>query len=188
MTDKRNESPTSRRRHVGLTIAEMAIFAMLGAMMFGTTYALLALPNVHLLGLFIVTLTVVYRRRALYPIYLFVFLYGFFWGFTPSWIPYLYVWTVLWGVVMLLPRRMPAPVAAVVYPAVSALHGLCFGLLYAPAQALLFHFDFETTVAWVIAGLPFDVTHAIGNLCSGLLILPLIELLRRLDKRLHRRV
>ncbi len=178
-------SPAKRRRRtVGLSIAEMVIFAMLGAVMFATTYVMQSLPNIHLLGLFIVTFTVVYRWRAIYPIYVFVFLYGLYFGFTPSWIPYLYIWTVLWGVVMLLPKNMPPAVAAVVYTMVSGLHGFGFGILYAPAQALLFGLDFEQTVAWVIVGFPYDIPHGIGNLCSGVLILPLAALLRRLDKHI----
>ncbi len=174
------------RRKIGLTIAEMVIFAMLGAMMFGTTYVMQNLPNIHLLGLFIVTLTVVYRWRALYPIYVFVFLYGLFWGFPLSWIPYLYIWTILWGVVMLLPKSMPPPVAAAVYTAVSALHGFSFGILYAPAQALLFRLDFEQTLTWIATGFPYDVIHGIGNLCTGVLILPLVTLLKRLDRTVRR--
>ncbi len=183
------EHPTPRQgrpqQSVGLTVAEMVILAMLGAVMFATTYVLQAFPNIHLLGLFIVTFTAVYRWRALYPIYIFVFLYGLWWGFPPSWVPYLYVWTVLWGAVMLLPRRMSTAVAAVVYPAVSGLHGLLFGVLYAPAQALLFGLDLDQTVTWLLTGLPYDVIHGVSNVCTGLLILPLVALLRRLDKHIR---
>ncbi len=182
-----NETPRRklRRRSVGLGVAEMAIFAMLGALMFATTYVLQSLPNIHLLGLFIVTFTVVYRWRALYPIYVFVFLYGLYFGFTSSWIPYLYIWTLLWGAVMLLPKKMPPAVTAVVYTVVAGLHGFGFGILYAPAQALLFGLDFEQTVSWVIIGFPYDITHGISNLCASVLVLPLAALLRRLDKHLH---
>ncbi len=175
-------SRRTRRQTVGLTVAELVIFAMLGAVMFATTYVLQGLRNIHLLGLFIVAFTVVYRWRALYPIYVFVFLYGLLWGFGPSWVPYLYIWTVLWGVVMLLPKRMPPAVAAVVYTAVSGLHGFAFGLLYAPAQALLFGYDWDRTLTWIAVGIPSDIVHGVSNLCSGVLILPLVVLLRKLDK------
>ena len=84
---------------------------------------------------------------------------------------------------MLLPKQMPKKAAYVVYPAVCALHGFAFGMLYAPAQALFFGLNFEQTVAWIIAGLPFDALHGVGNLCTGLLIIPTAELLRRLSHR-----
>lgn len=168
-----------RRQH----IRETAIFAVLGALMFVSKLLMEILPNVHLLGMFIVAFTVVFRAKALYPIYIYVFLDGIFHGFDIWWLPYLYIWTVLWGMVMLLPRNMPKGVCAVVYPIVCALHGFLFGILYAPAQILMFSLTPKEAVAWVAAGLAFDITHGVSNLFMGLLVLPLVALMRRLLKR-----
>ena len=162
---------------------ELVVFAMLGALMFASKLIMEVLPNIHLLGMLTVTYTVVFRARALFPIYIYVLLNGLFSGFSLWWVPYLYVWTVLWGVTMLLPRRMPRRLAALVYPAVCALHGFAFGTLYAPAQALLFGLDFEETLLWIASGLPFDLIHGVSNLFTGLLILPFSELLSRLLKK-----
>ena len=156
---------------------------MLAAIMFVSKIIMEVLPNIHLLGTLTMVYTLVFRKKALIPIYLYVFINGLYAGFSAWWVPYLYVWTVLWGVTMLLPKRMKRSVAAVVYPAVCCLHGLLFGVLYAPAQALLFGFNFEQTLAWIAAGIPFDVMHGIGNLVSGILILPLSELIKRLIKK-----
>ncbi len=161
----------------------MVIFAMLGALMFCSKKVMEALPNIHLLGMFIMTFTVVFRVKALIPLYIYVFLDGLFGGFNVWWLPYLYIWAILWGVTMLLPRNMPKKAAMIVYPIVCALHGLLFGALYAPVEALIYGFDFPQTVAWVVKGLPFDALHAAGNLISGLLIVPLSELLLRLLKK-----
>ena len=87
---------------------------------------------------------------------------------------------------MLLPKHMPKGIAAVVYPLLCALHGILFGVLYAPAQAVMFGFTLEQTLAWIASGLPFDILHCGGNLAAGLLILPLSELLRRLDAGSYR--
>ena len=160
----------------------MAIFSMLAALMFCSKIIMDALPNIHLLGMFIMVYTVVFRLKALIPIYLFIFMTGLYGGFGLWWIPYLYIWAILWGIAMLLPRRMPKRVAAIVYPALCAIHGLAYGALYAPAQALIFGLDFEGMIAWIIAGLPFDLLHGLGNLVAGLLILPLSEILKRLKK------
>lgn len=160
---------------------EIAVFGMLGALMYASKVVLEVLPNVHLLGTMTVALTVVYRKKALYPIYTYVLINGFFAGFATWWLPYLYIWTVLWGAVMLLPRQMPPRRAALVYMAVCAAHGFLFGVLYAPAQALLFGLDFHGMVAWIVAGLPFDMVHGVSNFCCGALILPLTRLLRRLE-------
>ena len=61
-----------------LTIREIAIFGMLGAVMYASKIITEMLPNVHLLGVFTVAFTVVYRKKALYPIYTYVFLNGVF--------------------------------------------------------------------------------------------------------------
>lgn len=139
-------------------------------------------PNVHLLGVFTVAFTVVYRKKALYPIYIYVLLNGIFAGFATWWIPYLYLWTVLWGITMLLPKKLPKTVQPFVYAAVNALHGFAFGTLYAPAQALLFGLDFKGMVAWIVVGLPWDMVHGISNLICGFLIVPIILLLRQLER------
>lgn len=165
-----------------LNTKETALFGMLGAVMFASKMLMEILPNIHLLGTFIVAITVVYRKKALYPIYIYVLLNGIFAGFAMWWIPYLYVWTILWAAVMILPKNMPKKIAPIVYAIVCALHGFGFGVLYAPAQALMFGLNFDATLTWIAAGLPFDIIHGISNLCCGILIVPLIKLLKNSEK------
>lgn len=161
----------------------MIIFAMFGAMMFVSKIVMEGLPNIHALALFIVTLTVVYRVRALIPIYLYVILNGLYGGFDLWWMPYLYIWTILWGMAMLLPKKMPDWLAMIVYPLICAIHGIAFGVLYSPGQALMYGFNFEQTLTWIAMGFPFDIIHAAGNFALGFLILPLSKLLLKLEKK-----
>lgn len=161
-----------------LTIRETVVFGMLGAIMYASKLIMEMLPNVHLLGVFVVAFTVVYRKKALYPIYTYVFLNGILSGFSTWWIPYLYLWTVLWGAVMLLPGNMPKKIQPIVYMTVCAAHGFLYGTLYAPAQAILFGLSFKGMIAWIIAGLPFDCIHGISNFFCGILIMPIIMVLR----------
>lgn len=167
-----------------LTIAQLAVFALLGAVLLAGDVLMEWLPNVHLVGVLLTVYTVVYRAKALFPLYVYVFLLGLLNGFAAWWIPYLYIWTVLWGAVMLLPRELPPRIATAVYGVVTVLHGLCFGVLYAPSQVLLFHLPWELLPAWVAAGLPFDVIHAVGNAVLSVLIVPLVTVLRRGNKAL----
>lgn len=166
-----------------LTPYEIAIFAMLGALMFLSKKLMEWIPNVHMVGMLIMTYTLVYRKKALIPIYLYVLLDGIFGGFNAWWLPYLYIWAILWGVTMLLPQNMPRGLKIVIYPLVCALHGFAFGTLYAPAQALMFHLDWKGMLAWIAAGLPFDALHGLGNLGMGLLIVPFSKLLTMLERR-----
>lgn len=164
-------------------IWELAIFAMLGALMFCSKIVMEAFPNIHLLGMLTMTYTIVFRAKALIPIYVYVFLNGLFVGFDLWWVPYLYIWTILWGATMLIPRKIPKGVACVVYPIVCCLHGLFFGALYAPVHALMYHFSWKQTMAWIAAGLAFDIIHCIGNFVVGLLIFPMSEVLKKLAKQ-----
>lgn len=165
-----------------LTIREMAIFSMLGALMYVSKVIMEWAPNIHLVGVFVVAFTVVYRAKALYPIYIYVLLTGMYAGFATWWIPYLYIWTVLWGITMLLPKKMKKPVAVVVYSVVNALHGYGYGILYAPAQALLYGLNFKGMIAWIVAGFPFDVIHGTSNLICSFLIVPIVLVLQKLEK------
>lgn len=166
-----------------ITTKEIVVFAMLGAVMFCSKIVMEALPNIHLLGMLTMTYTIAFREKALIPIYIYVFLNGLYGGFSMWWIPYLYIWTVLWGVTMLLPKNMPGKVQYIVYPAVCCLHGLLFGTLYAPVQAIMMRLSFKGMISWIIAGLPFDAIHGAGNLVLGFLIVPLSGLLIRLMKK-----
>lgn len=165
---------------------EMAVFAMLGALMCASKIAMEALPNIHLIGVFVIALTVVYRAKALYPIYVFVFLFGLFYGFAPWWLPYLYTWTALWGATMLLPENLPRKLRPLVYMTLCGLHGLLYGALCAPTQALLYGLSLKSTLVWIAAGLPFDAIHGVSNFFCGTLILPLISLFRLAEKNTGR--
>ena len=154
---------------------------MLGSLMFCSKIIMEVLPNIHLLGMFVITFTLVFRVKALIPIYINVFLTGLYGGFNLWWMPYLYIWTVLWALAMLIPKRTPKLILCVICPILCSLHGFLYGTLYAPAQALMFGLDFRGMLAWIAAGIPFDVIHGISNLAVGMLILPLTKLLSRLE-------
>lgn len=141
-------------------------------------------PNIHLLGVFTTAFTVVYRKKALYPIYIYVFLNGVFSGFSSWWIPYLYIWTVLWGAVMLFPRNLPKKIRPIVYMAVCAVHGFLFGILYAPVQAVVFGLSWQGMLAWIAAGMPFDLIHGVSNFFCGILVCPVISALKLAEKNI----
>ena len=174
----------SARNKYARRTREAAIFGMFGAMMFASKYLMEILPNIHLLATFIGILTVVYRWRALIPIYIYVLLDGLFHGFSLWWIAYLYIFLPLFFGFLLLPRRMPDWGKAILYPVIAALHGFLFGILYAPTQALIFGLDsMEKIIAWIAAGSLFDFVHGISNAAFGTLILPLSKLIMKLEKK-----
>lgn len=164
-------------------IRALVIYAMWGALMFGSTFFLKGLPNIHLLALFIIVTTRVYRFGALIPLYVYVFLEGVVQGFHPWWIPYLYVWTALWAVTMLLPRKLPDRVAVVCYVALGLLHGLFFEVLWVPFYVTFEGLTFRLALVRLLYGVGFSITHGVGNAVSCVLCLPLIRLVERLEKQ-----
>lgn len=171
------------RRNNTFFLFRITLFAMLGALMYASKWALQALPNVHLIGFFIVAFTAVYRVYALVPIYVFVFLCGIFDGFGAWWVPYLYVWTILWAAAMLIPKKViESKGGYVIFPLVNGLFGLLFGVLYAPGQALFSGFNFQQTLAWISTGFLFDIYHGIGNFAAGFLVPGFVKLLLKLEK------
>ena len=171
-----------KRKKQWLTVREICVFSMLGALLFCSKLLMEWAPNIHFIALFIITFTLVYRQKALVPIYVFVLLTGVYGGFNVWWIPYLYIWLPLWAIALLFPRRLPAVALTALSMLLGAAHGILYGILYAPAQALFFGMDLQMTVTWVISGAPFDILHAAGNLAACALTYPLTKLLFRLEK------
>ena len=83
---------------------------------------------------------------------------------------------------MLLPQKIPKGVKPLVYMVLNASHGFLFGVLYAPAQAIAFGLSFDGMIAWIIAGFPFDFIHGVSNFFCGMLIVPIISVLQRMER------
>lgn len=165
------------------SLREMVVFSLFGGMMY-LSAQIDIIPNVHQLALFISALTVVYRFKALIPIYLYIFLEGLFGGFSLWWYPYLYLWIILWLMIMLIPRNISTPLAAVLITVAGGIHGITFGTLYAPYQCIVyFNGNFDLMIPWIISGFPFDVMQMIGNVAASLVAIPLIKILCRLENK-----
>ena len=166
-----------------ISTRDLVIFASISSILLLSRVGLQFIMNVHPLGLIIAATTLTYRKRALIPLYTYIMLDGIFSGFSMWWMPYLYIWLPLWGIFMLLGKlNVSSKVKVPLFMIGCGLHGLLFGLMYAPAQALMFGLSFEATIVWVIAGIPADITHAIGNTVLGSMIIPLHMIMNRLKQ------
>ncbi|MBO5222026.1 MAG: hypothetical protein J6C26_06910 [Clostridia bacterium] len=161
-----------------LSLKEIVLFGLFPAIMVGAQWALQALPNIHLTGVFIVIMTRLFRGKALIPLYVYILLMGVYLGFTMWWVPYLYVWVVLWGMAMLIPKNIPDKWAMIVYPIVCGLHGFLYGTLWAFSQPFLMNLPWESLGIYILNGIGFDITHGISNLALGTLILPVCKALK----------
>ena len=75
--------------------------------------------------------------------------------------------------------RAKALISIYLFVIACALHGILFGTLYAPFQAIAFGMNFKSTVAWIIAGLPWDAVHGISNFCIASLSVPIISVMKK---------
>ena len=95
-------------------------------------------------------------------------------------INYLYVWLLL-GLAAYGLRRLRHPVW---WALLAGCFGMIFGLLCSPVYMAIGGFDYG--IRWWLAGLPFDVPHAIGNFCIALaLFVPLRRLLEKLWQKIR---
>ena len=83
-------------------LLELIVLALLGALMFAAKMCLAGLPNIEPVSLLVIVYTVVFGKKALYPIYVYVMLEILFWGLGLWNIMYLYVWLVLFLLVLLM--------------------------------------------------------------------------------------
>jgi energy-coupling factor transport system substrate-specific component len=157
---------------------------MLGTIMFLSKLIMEFLPNIHLVGTLIAVCTIVYRKKALIPIYIYVLLVGVYGGFNWWWMPYIYIWAILFLMIMIIPKDISEKKLMITSPILTALHGLMYGILYAPAQAIMFDLNPQQTLAWIVAGVPFDLLHGAGNLILGFLIYPLTRLVTKLSAQI----
>ncbi|MBR3844616.1 MAG: hypothetical protein IKM39_03820 [Clostridia bacterium] len=165
-----------------LNLKELVVFGMLGGVMYASKWLMEVFPNIHLLAMLTIAMTLVFRKKALYPIYVYVVMCGVFSGFAPWWVPHLYLWAILWGAAMLIPQTMKQGIKTVVCIGLCAAHGFLYGVMYAPAQALLYGLNFEGMIAWIVTGIPFDLLHGVGNFLAGFLIVPVVRALNLAKK------
>lgn len=140
-----------------LTIREMALYALLGAVMFALKMAMVGLPNIEPVSLLVILYTLTFGRRAFWPTALYVLLEILTWGINLWTIGYLYIWAVL-ALLTQLFRNMNSVLG---WAVLSGSFGLCFGFLCTPACLITGGWAFA--FSWWISGIPYDLLHCVGN-------------------------
>ena len=147
-----------------LSVRELCILSLLGALMLALQVATSGLPNIHLTAPIIIIAAVFFGWKSLYAIAVFIMLEGLVWGFGLWWACYWYLWPSL-AIPAIIMRRNRS---AFIWAFVAAIHGLLFGLLY--ALAYYFVGGFEMVLAKWLSGIPFDLAHCAGNFVLTLLL------------------
>ena len=172
-------NPGANKKH--LTITEMVLFGMLAALTFALQVVMSPLPNIEPVSLLVMLFAVTFGWKALYPVYIFVVMEILYFGINVWNIYYLYVWTVL-AVAAIFLRNMKSPVA---WALLSGVFGLLFGALCAIVDIFIGGLGYAVS-KWAM-GIPFDVTHCIGNFVIALVLFkPLRTVMEKLYAKLRR--
>lgn len=164
-----------------ITVRELALFSVLGALTFAAKYVMAMLPNIEPVSLMVMLFAVVFGRKCLYPVYLYVAMEILFFGLGLWNVNYLYVWLIL-AVAAYLLRRMESPLG---WAMVSGVFGLLFGALCGIVDIFIGGFPYAVT-KW-ISGIPFDIMHCAGNFAIALLLFkPMRQLMERLYGKMAR--
>ena len=84
-----------KRSDLAISVREMTLFAVLGAMTFGAKYVMSFLPNVEPVSLMVMLFAVTFGRKWVYPVCVYVAMEILFYGLGVWNINYLYIWAVL---------------------------------------------------------------------------------------------
>ena len=164
-----------------LTIQQMVLFGILGALTFALQVVMGPLPNIEPVSLLVMLFAVTFGWKCLYPVYIFVVMEILFYGFSVWNVYYLYVWTIL-AVAAILMRRQQSPL---VWALLSGAFGLVFGALCGIVDIFIGGFGYATA-KWV-SGIPFDLLHCGGNFVIALVMFaPLRTLLEKLYGKIRK--
>lgn len=136
---------------------EVVTLGLLTALVFAAQIVLASLPNIEIVSLLFMLYTLVLGRKVFLIIYAFTILEGLFYGFGLWWVNYTYIWTVLAILALFFHKQR----SAWFWSIVSGFYGLFYGALC--AIPYFFIGGPPAAFAYWISGLPFDVTHCIGN-------------------------
>lgn len=155
-----------------MRIKDIVIIGMLSSLLIATQVILSFLPNIELVSLLVILFTLLYKRKALFIILVFVLIEGFIYGFGLWWMNYLYVWFVLYFITRIF-KKGQSPFH---WAVISGAFGLTFGALCSILYLFIGWFEgsfitgFQSAMAYWIAGIPFDITHGISNFFIALFL------------------
>lgn len=174
VTNSASSTPLDKRSST-LPLKELVLFGILGAMTFAAKLIMAGLPNIEPVSLMVMLFAVVFGKKGIFPVYVYVFMEFAVYGIQLWSINYLYIWLIL-AVAAWLCRSMTHPLA---WALLSGLFGLFFGALCAPVD--IFIGGFSYALAKWVNGIPFDLLHCAGNFVIALILfVPLRKLLTHL--------
>ena len=161
-----------------LTVKDMALFGVLGALTFALKVVMAPLPNIEPVSLMVMLCAVVFGWKCLFPVYIYVTMEILFYGLGIWNVNYLYIWLILALAAMAM-RKVKEPIF---WAILSGGFGLLFGALCGVTDVFIGGVNYAV-VKWT-NGILFDVFHCAGNFVIALLLFqPLRSLIEKIYKK-----
>lgn len=157
-------------------IKDIATVGLMVAFIEAAKFTLAGIPNVELTSFLIIMFALYFGRHIYFAIPVFIVIEGAIYGFGLWWIMYLYAWPLLVILVKLMGKKLTCFGLAML----SGAFGLGFGALC--ALPYIFLGGFKGAFMYWVAGIPFDVVHAVANFAVMLILYkPVSEVMKRVS-------
>ena len=158
-----------KKKNIKITLRELTLFAILGALTFAMKVALIPLPNIEPVSLMVMLFSVTFGWKCIYPIYTYVAMEFILWGINTWSIMYLYIWLILAGIAWLCRNNTNR----IIWAVISGIFGLLFGAFCTPVCLVMGGPAYA--FSWWISGIPFDLVHCAGNFVIALILFPVLR-------------
>lgn len=159
---------------------EAALVGMMIAILEVGKVALMFLPNIEVVTLFLIVFSVAFGRETWFAVAGFVLIEGILFGFGIWWVMYIYIWPSLVAIAKLFRKKGGLMFWAIL----AAAYGLTFGFFC--SIPYLFMGGLKTAISWWIAGIPYDLIHGVSNFAITLVLFkPLYRVTEKLSSRLY---
>lgn len=167
-----------------LTIKDITLIGMMVAVIEVCKAAFSFLPNIELTSFWVIMFTLFFGRKIIMVVPVFILIEGAMYGFGPWWVMYLYIWPVLTLVTWFFRRQK----SVWFWSILSGVFGLFFGFLCSFFYIVVGMADggirngLYAGFAWWVSGIPWDITHCIGNFVLMLVLyLPVRNVMKKVS-------
>lgn len=168
-----------------LTIKDIAFIGMMVAVIEVCKMSLSFLPNIELTTFWLILFTLFFGWKIVFVVPVFILIEISMYGFQLWVIMYLYIWPLLVSLVWIFRKQT----SLWFWSIFSSVFGLFFGLLCSVPYFIIgaagngILSGLYAGLSWWVAGIPWDIVHAIGNFILMLaLYRPVSAILIRLRK------
>ncbi len=174
--------------HAKIALKDIAVTGLMVATIEVAKMALSFLPNIELTSFLLILYTLTFGRKVAYTVPVFILIEGMVYGFNLWWIMYLYAWPLL----VFLTHIFKKNTSVWFFSVFSGIFGLMFGALCSIPYFFIgwsggtIMSGIAHAATWWVAGIPWDITHCIGNFVIMLLLYtPARHTLQRCYKMLY---